>query len=368
MRFLNRPILYAVFMIVLIVGPAQASESLYDPSQGLYPDELSCAPWDFFSGNYFGLPVTGTSELLDSSLEISSTGPRDYYYFFQDFTDVSLPETLVIETSLKVNRYEPDLRTQWYLRGVASLSIKSSKYTTGINIQKGSMHMASGELSIYDPVDVESDDDYHTYRLELDSSTGTSRAYYDGELLIEEIAMTTNNPPATVGFSWGDGTNTTAGSTSWRYVKHNIIPKGCSIEVPVDIKPGSCPNPLNTKSNGVLSVAVAGTPDLDVDSINPSTISLSGISPIRYSYEDVATPYEPYAGKTNPDQCTTDGDDGYIDLILKFDKQEVIQFLEEFMGDNLVDGNALMLTVEGKTFDGTMIVGEDIVKIIKKGK
>ena len=31
-----------------------------------------------------------------------------------------------------------------------------------------------------------------------------------------------------------------------------------SMEITVDIKPGSCPNPLNLKSNGVLPVAILG--------------------------------------------------------------------------------------------------------------
>jgi len=37
-----------------------------------------------------------------------------------------------------------------------------------------------------------------------------------------------------------------------------------TIEVPVDIKPTSCPNPLNVKSRGVLPVAILGTADFDV--------------------------------------------------------------------------------------------------------
>ena len=40
------------------------------------------------------------------------------------------------------------------------------------------------------------------------------------------------------------------------------------VEVGVDIKPGSCPNPFNTKSKGVLPVAVLGTKDLDVTTVD----------------------------------------------------------------------------------------------------
>jgi hypothetical protein len=58
----------------------------------------------------------------------------------------------------------------------------------------------------------------------------------------------------------------------------------------VDIKPGSCPNPLNVKSSGVLPVAILGTRDYDITTIDPTSIRLAGVEPLRSSYEDVATP------------------------------------------------------------------------------
>lgn len=72
----------------------------------------------------------------------------------------------------------------------------------------------------------------------------------------------------------------------------------CYLKVDVDIKPGSCPNPLNLKSKGVLPVAVLGTEEFDVTTIDPLSILLSreeveeGVAPIRSDYEDVATPFE----------------------------------------------------------------------------
>jgi len=96
-------------------------------------------------------------------------------------------------------------------------------------------------------------------------------------------------------------------------------------EVPIDIKPTSCPNPLNTKSNGVIPVAILGTEDFDVSVIDPATVLLEGVSPLRWALEDVATPYEPYVGKEDCyDDCNEFGPDGYIDLTLKFDTQELL--------------------------------------------
>jgi hypothetical protein len=63
-----------------------------------------------------------------------------------------------------------------------------------------------------------------------------------------------------------------------------------SIPVDIDIKPGSCPNPLNLKSKGVLPVAILGSEDLDVSTIDVDTIRLEGVAPLRSRLEDVATP------------------------------------------------------------------------------
>jgi hypothetical protein len=46
---------------------------------------------------------------------------------------------------------------------------------------------------------------------------------------------------------------------------------------------------------------------------------------LRTAFEDVTTPFEPFIGKMDKYDCTTEGPDGFIDLTLKFDIREVIQ-------------------------------------------
>lgn len=135
------------------------------------------------------------------------------------------------------------------------------------------------------------------------------------------------------------------------------------VEVDIDIKPGSCPNPLNTKSKGVLPVAVLGTADFDVTTIDPATIRLTrdgddGVSPLRWSYEDVATPSE---GELC--ECHDLNGDGYLDLTLKFSRQEVTDTLD--LGGELGSTIPLLLTGNLKEeFDGTPIEGSDCVWVL----
>ena len=62
------------------------------------------------------------------------------------------------------------------------------------------------------------------------------------------------------------------------------------LSVSLDIKPGSCDNPLNIKSKGVVPVAILGNEGLDVSTIDTASIKLVGIAPVRSSTEDVSSP------------------------------------------------------------------------------
>lgn len=134
------------------------------------------------------------------------------------------------------------------------------------------------------------------------------------------------------------------------------------IEVSVDIKPGSCPNPLTLKSKGVLPVAILGSADFDVTQIDPASIKIAysdlpGVSVLRWSLKDVATPFE-----GEPCDCQTLEADGYLDLSLKFSNQEA----RVMLGLDEVVGQTVPLKMTGKLmeeFGGDTIEGTDCVRV-----
>jgi hypothetical protein len=161
-------------------------------------------------------------------------------------------------------------------------------------------------------------------------------------------------------YDWGQG-SIYNGHTFWALenMESGYLP------VYVDVKPGSCPNPINRKDNGVLPVAVCGTDEFDVTTIDPATIKLTRngieekIEPIRWSYEDVATPYTGDEGCG----CHTLTGDGYMDLSLKFKTQDVVDGLALV----LVGGETIPLIITGnlkEEYDGTPIKGEDCVWVL----
>ena len=136
------------------------------------------------------------------------------------------------------------------------------------------------------------------------------------------------------------------------------------LPVAVDIKPQSCPNPKNITDRGVLPVAILGTASFDVNQVDPATVKLEGVSPLRWSLEDVAAPFLPFIGKTRATDCTTAGPDSFLDLSLKFDEQAIITALGP-----VVDGQVLVLELTGTlkpAYGSLAIVGEDVVVIIAK--
>ena len=151
-------------------------------------------------------------------------------------------------------------------------------------------------------------------------------------------------------------------------------------DVPIDIKPQSCPNPLNVKSQGVLPVAILGPVDFDVNDIDPASVKLEGVSCIKWAIEDVTTPYEPI-GIPGCLDCSTAGSDGFLDLILHFNTQDIIyklesdnssagdiELLEDVAPADIEDGECVALTLTGSLVNDTPIKGEDSVLILRKGK
>jgi parallel beta-helix repeat protein len=160
---------------------------------------------------------------------------------------------------------------------------------------------------------------------------------------------------------YGDPTLTTA----WALLTLEKVAESPTFPVYVDVKPGSWPNPINTISKGLISIAICGTQDFDIMEIDPATIQLhvggkmETVSPLSWSYEDVATPYTGDEGGGHDQDV-----DGFTDLVLKFDIQEMINSLDlsDYAGETIplvLDGNFFIET------GGAPIKGKDYVWILE---
>ena len=137
-----------------------------------------------------------------------------------------------------------------------------------------------------------------------------------------------------------------------------------AVEVPVDFKPLACPNSMKKNDPGKVPVAIMGTTTLDVTHIDPTSIQLEGVSPVKWSIADVGSPFSPFTGKTNcTTDCTIGGKDLFPDLELKFLASDLLSALSPIVKNQC---RVVQLTGKFKTeFGGGDIIGEDVIITLK---
>ena len=102
-------------------------------------------------------------------------------------------------------------------------------------------------------------------------------------------------------------------------------------ELAIDIRPGSYPNPINLKSNGVIPVAILTTDAFDASDVDPPKARFEGAPPVRWMFVDV------------------DGDRD-LDLLLYFRTQDT----------SIVAGQEEACL----TFEGMTLKGCDSIKVV----
>jgi hypothetical protein len=139
-------------------------------------------------------------------------------------------------------------------------------------------------------------------------------------------------------------------------------------KVGIDIKPGSCPNPLNVKSKGVTPVAIIGPTGVD-----PKTVTLEGVPALESPKPTLADVTKPFhdPGAVSPCYDCFDEEvedpDGIPDLVVFFDTQELAGVPAIA---NAGDGDCVGLKLEGwigPVGIGVPVEGKDAV-IVKKKK
>jgi len=116
-----------------------------------------------------------------------------------------------------------------------------------------------------------------------------------------------------------------------------------TIEVDIDIKPGSDPNSINTKSKGVVPVAILGSDTFDVADVDVTTLAFgpSGASPAHDLTDPIV--YASHLEDVNLD--------GFTDLVSHYKQKET--------GIAKGDTEACLT---GETTGGTPIEGCDSIK------
>jgi len=133
----------------------------------------------------------------------------------------------------------------------------------------------------------------------------------------------------------------------------------------LDIKPTSCPNPINVNGspNATVTIAILGTATQDVTLIDPDSVQIwrehctaGPVSPESSSLQDVAAPVVVDAFCA----CGTAGPDGITDLRLGFNRGDLVQGLGLA---NEPYRSFVRLVVTGQTIDGCSFLATDCVRV-----
>ena len=203
---------------------------------------------------------------------------------------------------------------------------------------------------LVDPVDVTAGTRYWVV---WDPTGGESTSVTDDAAAIQQVY-------------WGNGLGTVAGGGRWdgpysfedhRWKFRMFCGAAEDSWVALAVRPGSCPTPLPCQAQGVLPVAVLGSPDFDVTDVDLSSLLLEGVPPIRWAFEDVGASGAPSGSATPCDECGDAPADGIADLTLKFDNIAVVEALGV-----ATDRECVVLTLTGATWTGAPIHGADAVR------
>jgi len=207
---------YSVVVLLCAVGLAQAELMVWDAGLGRLPHELTPA-WDWTG------PTSGEQATFDSGvLTIRSvSNVNDNVYFSQSGMNLSVPNNVWVETSV---RFVSGTSNQPSRAPVCFGVTTKSSVGNGLWITKDRIFVMTGLWTTGQSADVDTDDAFHTYRIEVDgTNSGSSlRVYYDGALT---LTGTTFSDTAANGSEprvyWGDGTKYEGGVSEWKYVAHN---------------------------------------------------------------------------------------------------------------------------------------------------
>jgi hypothetical protein len=138
-----------------------------------------------------------------------------------------------------------------------------------------------------------------------------------------------------------------------------VVEGEAQVAAALDLQPGSCVNPLGAGKQGVLPAAILGTTDVSVEDVDPFSIRLEEVAPLRWRLEDVG-------GTVDGAGCPASAPDGRIDLVMQFSAPEILAAV-----DPVSIGDDVTLHLTGTLRDGTHLTAEDHISIrgnAKQGK
>jgi hypothetical protein len=189
----------------------QTFNSEWTAASGLLPNQI-CPPWSLIHNVSSENPV-----LLGDTLVLNTVADADAMYFEQDAPALVVPSDWVIEFRMRRNSGST----------ISSVSqpmivscVPAADFGNLLQIGADQVFLMS-QLSVQGPTAfVDTDNGFHTYRIEMHNAT-TIAVYYDDSLILSGFTFIDGLFSDAASIWWGDGTTSGSGNSSWLFFRHN---------------------------------------------------------------------------------------------------------------------------------------------------
>ena len=221
--------LTAAATLIAAAGASHALETHWNAASGELPNVVDPA-WTLVDEG------GGSPSFANGVLTLQTSGghsARQYYTMQGAELDFTGGAPFWIEAEM---RFESGSQTAGWWRAGAQISFRFSNGRQAVlGIREDSIYILNGDNSAGDTAVVDTDDAFHTYRMEaLGTSSGsTVNVYQDGVLVLTDNALYSIGASAAV--SWGEASQIATGTTHWKRVSHNMA----GTAVPAVPEPGA---------------------------------------------------------------------------------------------------------------------------------
>jgi hypothetical protein len=202
---------------LLLATTAHAEIATWHASSGLLPTQASPA-WTLVD------TANPENPILDNGvLTIGTSGQSELLYYRMDGAAVALPDSGPYWMEATMQYVSGGWTTSWW-RAPALMSIRFDNGRIAIaEFRRDSIFLRAGDNTLGSVNNsVDTDDSFHTYRMEVLGTTSGSvvNLFQDGQLIVSDNSV--YNAGSSMGVAFGEGSTLAYGVSRWTYVSHNM--------------------------------------------------------------------------------------------------------------------------------------------------
>jgi hypothetical protein len=229
-------------------GEAIAANFVFDwqASSGLTPDQMNPS---------WSLGDTASPEapqLINNVLRLSTSANSESMYYIQASSTVDTSSAFFIETRLRFASGSTSYPTA---RAPIAIALTTApNIGNALFIDQDQVYFLTGNLSSGPKVRVDTDDNFHTYRIQYDGAGGLSLLYDDQPILSGSTFSSSAANGSQQRILWGEGSIYTHGVSEWAYFRHNALKPSV-----IPAQPTSVPEPTSLLGLAAIGAAAAGS-------------------------------------------------------------------------------------------------------------